>query len=54
MSEDRRQMSEDRGKRTDIGIRKADPPSSDRAELWRGEDGDVGRKKSEFGKYQSA
>jgi len=32
---------------------KADPPSSDRAGLWRGEDGAVGRKKPEFGKYQT-
>jgi hypothetical protein len=49
----RGQMTDDRKQMKEIGIRKADPPLSDRAGLWRGEDGEVGRKKSEFEKWNS-
>ena len=60
MTDDRGQNTDDRRQMTEFGIRpparrglrglrpggKADPPSSDKAGLWRGEDG-------EGGKYQS-
>ncbi len=43
------QRTANKGQMIENGIRKADTPSSDKTGLWRGEDGGIGRKKSEFG-----